>query len=144
MRVAANDVERVLQQAKNEAEHADAPAKNSISFDNLVIAFKRANELRDKPYRTVMLRGRKSRKAQMVILTNQEKGDAGNVYVMCLVPYTAQQAATAGTYVYETEVMAEDGKKIARRDRHDSGLKPSYHEQWIRFDRLKEDSFKSS
>jgi hypothetical protein len=139
MRVAANDVERVLQQAEAEEKHAraDVGVKRSSDFDNLVAAFNRARELRDKPFRTTILRGRKSRQPQDVIVTNEERSEAGFLYVLCLVPYTKQQLDAAGTYKYVTDVVSPEGKVI-KQLWHDSGLTPSYHQQWIRADRLRE------
>ncbi len=92
MRVAANEVERTLELANNEI----SIRRKAGEFDNdigspgadrsdLVEAFKRAAEYRDRPLRQVMLPGLKSGMKQPVTMTNITKIHGRNDYVECLV-----------------------------------------------------------
>ena len=143
MRVAANDVERILVAAANEVTEQKGDKKHSADYGRLVEAFKRAAALRDRPLRIIALRGRKDRVVREVIVTNIERGEAGHLYNLCLVPYTAEQMVRRKTIKFSTDIVSEDDKVVGQRF-HDSGAYPSYHEQWIRTDRLREDGFRAA
>lgn len=144
MRVAANLVEQILVAAATEVSerHHETEKSRSSDYGRLVEAFKRAAELRDRPLRCVALRGSKSHIEQVVIVTNIERGEAGHLYALCLVPYTDAQMLHRKTFKYETYIKAEDDHdKIIATIRHDSGIPPRFHEQWIRTDRLRHEGY---
>lgn len=85
MRVAANDVERILHAA--EAAAADTPAGERQSISDIARAFERAKEL-NYPLGARKVKGRKSGKYREVLATRQERSAKGNTYVLCIVPYT--------------------------------------------------------
>ena len=86
MRIAANDVERLLTAAAEEAKHV-APADRPARTDELTEAFRREMELRRRPFGRAIVRGRKDRVPREVVTT----GETNGLYRRCLVPYSAAQ-----------------------------------------------------
>lgn len=124
MRVPANTIERILIAAQDAATADRQDQRHSSEYSDLVAAFERAGELRDKPLGRKVVRGRKSGVKQFVITTNLTNGD----YTLCLLAY-----AGTSTLRY-LAVKTVDGRQ--REHLYDSNIIPGFREQWIRTDRL--------
>lgn len=130
MRVAANDVERLLQQAAAVVATDNTHPSERQSISEVARAFERAQEL-NYPLGLRRVRGRKNGKYREVLATRQERSGAGHTFVLCVVPYT------------QTEL---DGRRVDRvlppriRNKvHKKGEAPwpaYHHHQWINQNRL--------
>ena len=130
MRVAANDVERILQAAAAVVTSDNTHPSERQSIADVVNALKRAEEL-NYPLGMRRVRGRKSGQYRDVLATRQERSAKGSTYVLCIVPYT------------QTEV---DGRRVSRvlprhiqHAKYKSGEAPwpsHWHQQWINKGRL--------
>jgi hypothetical protein len=131
MKVAANTVERILIAAQDEIREAGKDGAQSSSMQELVEAFRKADELRRVPYHVRELRGIKSGVRYPVIVTTQRKVHGAQEYALCLV-------ANAGLRPFQfTVTHKEDGGKV-REERHTIPVSPAYREQWVRIERLRE------
>jgi hypothetical protein len=99
VRIAANDVERALAIANEEARFEGAERRD-VRRDEVVEAMNRAAELRRRPFGTAVVRGRKDGIPRTVITT----GEVNGMYRRCLIPYNdAQrdgQRRTKAVYFY--------------------------------------------
>lgn len=144
MRVAANEVERVLALAQSEVRQETSDVPRQTRLEELSAAFRLASDLRDRPFGLRRVCGRKSRRYQTVRTTHFTKTVGDDEYVLCLVPYTPAQEAgrrhTTPRFLYRKgdKIVGE----IAARGSPpgtvtlDARMPVFAHEQWIRRDRL--------
>lgn len=135
MRIAANDVERIIAVSQAEQRATDVWSGGSSSLGELITAFKRAAQLRDIPFRAAIVRGAKSRVPRVVLKTHDTYMANGSVYVRCLVPYTESEELHRRRHraKYYTRKLVRDGKDVT-----EVRAFPVLHahEQYIRADRL--------
>lgn len=136
MRVAANDVERILHAAASAV--ADGPTDQPRqSMGDVVRAFERARELMEQPLGLRRVRGRKNGKYREVLVTQQDRLENGNRYLLCLVPYT--QAELDGRRV--DRLLPQRLRRKSYKARWDGSIPEppwpaSFHHQWINQDRI--------
>ena len=90
MRLAANEIERSLQQAADErrsAGHRATPAQ----LDELAGAFRRADEMGRRPFGRAYVKGRKDGVEREVLTTSFTEDHKGSSYRWVLLPYTEAQ-----------------------------------------------------
>lgn len=145
MKVAANDVERILMAAQAaDAVDAREPIRDELSFTDRVAAFKRAQELQDTPIHWRRVRGRKNGKYRQVLVLHGSIAVAGHIYRKCLVPYTdAELDGRRVTRVLRRGIMHKRYKPITdvmgRVLRQPEAPWPChFHIQNIREDRIEE------
>jgi hypothetical protein len=132
MRVAANDVERILQAAKLHSDDTSGEGETRQSMGDIVRAFERAKEL-NYPLGTRKVKGRKSGVYRTVLATGQENGG----HVLCLVPYTQTELdGRRVSRVLPRRVMQKIHKTGPKMGQQQAPWPSEWHHQWIRKDRL--------
>lgn len=144
MKVAANDVERILMAAQHaDAQDARALIGDEMSMGDRVAAFKRAAELQAAPLHWRRVRGAKSRVYRKILVLRETRSANGHDYVKCLVPYSDTELDSRRvTRVlrrgimnkHYKPIMSEDGKYVVRQP--EAPWPCHFHEQFIRSDRI--------
>jgi len=139
MRVAANEVERVLTLARDEVRQSDSPEQTRTdSLAALVAAFRRAAELRDTPTYGAYVRGRKDLIRRMVlVMTLTRIGADGTEYVACVQPYNDVEMTGRKHDKITTRRVSKAGRDHAGLDyEYEMFLPAAAHIKWIRRNRL--------
>ncbi len=117
MRIAANEIERALEQAAIDQENANRVA-NTARLDELASAFRRANEMRRTPFGRAIVRGAKDKIEREVLTTQFTEEHGGRSYRWCLQRYTDEQdrrrRRTEDEYLYR-RVGDTKGRWLRRR-----------------------------
>lgn len=118
------------------AETPEVPTTSSLEV--LRAAFRRAAELRDKPFEEFRIKSkRKGFSHSRVIRTNFRKQENGRTYFQCLIPYNEVELRGAKPKFFVTdEVESEDGKQIRPHQRRGLHLDVACHVQWVNEERL--------
>jgi hypothetical protein len=145
VKVAANDVERILMAAQAaDAIDSRQAIPDDLSFGDRVAAFKRAAELSAAPLHWRRVRGAKNRTYRRVLVLRETKHEKGNDYSKCLVPYTESELdhRRVGRMVrhrilhkHYKPVLDAAGKFVRQPE---TPWPSHWHVQFIRQDRLEE------
>jgi hypothetical protein len=138
LKVAANDVERILMAAQS-ASAADSreTMPDELSFADRVAAFQMAARLSATPLFWKRVRGAKSGKYRRVLVLRQTKSEGKATYVQCLVPYTdIELAGRRVVRLLPRRIMNLKYKPTADKRQPEAPWPCHFHTQFIREDRL--------
>lgn len=156
MRLAANEIERSLQQAAEEP----GPRRSASQLDDLASAFRQADEMRRTPFGIGFITGRKDGVQRQVLTTSFTEEHHGHTYRWVLLPYTPVQDANrrrvTPKYLYRTmrwnakteeyvtdETRPWSPKRPPRQSLEASGIEVrplmpyNHHLQLVRDDRIR-------
>jgi hypothetical protein len=137
MRVAANDVERILQAAAAAVAADNTHPSEKQSVTEVARAFERAKELMEQPLGLRRVRGRKSGVYREVLATSQDHLENGNRYVLCLVAYTQSELDRRRVdRLLPPRLMRKQYKLRPDGTRPETPWPVSFHHQWINQNRL--------
>lgn len=95
MRLAANEIERSLQQASAEAENAGHRHVSQTRLDEMAEAFRRADTLRRTPFGVAYITGRKDGVVREVLTTGITENTGNVTYRYVLMRFTETQERCA-------------------------------------------------
>ena len=138
MRVAANDIERILV-AASVAAAVDAKEifQDELSFDQRVEAFKRAAELQGRSLQWKKVKGAKSGVYNKVLATHTQRVGKGGMYRQCLIPYTQIELDHRRVQrVLPSRVLKRKYKPAPDGRQPETPWPVNFHTQWVNEDRL--------
>ena len=139
MKVAANDVERILMAAKAATVSDERSViSDDLSFADRVAAFKRAAELSAAPSFWCRVKGAKSGVYRSVLVLRGERNEKGNTYVECLVPYTNIELDHRRVSRILRRGILNKKYKLAGTRQPETPWPCHFHTQFIRKDRLED------
>lgn len=141
MKVAANDLERILHAAAaaERQEQPNAEMRDGESMQNRVEAFQRAEQLQKVGYRWQRIRGRKDGKFRTVLVTNLRRDTLANHYAKCLMPYTQAEMDTRRIpHMLKARVLNRIYKRPAGKPQPEAPWPVAFHTQWINMARLED------